>query len=121
MLHFCIPYDINYIDPSKNFQENAEKWRSHLSAPGLSLQDLDNLMTSFMAAVEDGSHLEAGWPSGLLASYCVSKMGVSALARVLARTMGDTVVVNHVHPGYVITDMTRHYSDGAQTALPMEK
>ena len=48
-------------------------------------------------------------------------MGVSALARVLARTKGDTVVVNHVHPGYVITDMTRHYSDGSQTALPMEK
>ena len=61
-------------------------------------------MAIFKAAVEAGNHLEAGWPSGLLASYCVSKIGVSALARVPARTKGDTVVVNHIHPGYVITD-----------------
>ena len=47
-----------------------------------------------------------------MASYFVSKIGVSALTKVLARTIGNTntVVVNHVHPGYVLTDMTRHYA-----------
>ena len=96
-----------------------------MSAPDLTLSGLDDLMTSYMTAVEAGTHLEAGWPGGFIAShfvasYAVSKMGVSALARVLARTMGDTVVVNHVHPGLVATDMGSQYS-GPQTALTIDR
>ena len=77
-------------------------------------------MTSYMTAVEAGTHLEAGWLGGFVGSYAVSKMGVSALARVLARTMGSTVVVNHVHPGLVATDMGSQYS-GPQTALTIDR
>ena len=78
-----------------------------------------------MTAVEAGTHLEAGWSGGFIAShfvasYAVSKMGVSALARVLARTMGDSVVINHVHPGFVATDMTRDYS-GPLTKLTVDR
>ena len=76
-------------------------------------------MTSYMTAVEAGTNLEQGWLGGIAGSYFVSKMGVSALARVLARTMGDSVVVNHVHPGYVVTDLTRGY-DGPQ-ALTIDR
>ena len=96
-----------------------------MTAPDLTLAGLDDLMTSYMTAVEAGTHLEAGWPGGFIAShfvasYAVSKMGVSALARVLARTMGDSVVINHVHPGFVATDMTRDYS-GPLTKLTVDR
>ena len=91
-----------------------------MSVPDLTLGTLDDLMTNYTTAVEEGTHLASGWPGGFVASYFVSKMGVSALARVLARTIGDTVVVNHVHPGYVLTDMTRHYA-GPESALTIDR
>ena len=110
---------------NRYFQDNAANLRTAMSVPDLTLAGLDDLMTSYMTAVEAGTHLEAGWPGGFIAShfvasYAVSKMGVSALARVLARTMGDTVVVNHVHPGLVATDMGSQYS-GPQTALTIDR
>ena len=44
-------------------------------------------------------------------SYVVSKIGWSALSRVQQRALAadsrPDIVVNHVHPGYVDTDMTR--------------
>lgn len=92
-----------------------------MSAPDLTLAGLDDLMTNYVTAVEAGTHLEDGWPGGFVASYFVSKMGVCLLARVLARTMGDWVGVNHVHPGYVVTDMTRHYQDESQTPLTIDR
>ena len=91
-----------------------------MSAPDLTIAGLDELMISYMTALEAGSHLEAGWPDGSVASYAVSKMGVSALARVLARTMDDKVVVNHIHPGFVHTDMTRQIS-GLPTAFTIDR
>ena len=92
-----------------------------MTTPDLTLAGLDDLMTSYMTAVNKGSHLEQGWLGGFAGSYCVSKMGVSALARVLARTTGDSVVVNHVHPGYVVTDMNRHLPSGPHTAIPLNR
>jgi carbonyl reductase 1 len=43
----------------------------------------------------------------------VSKVGVSALSRIQQREMDkarpdDGILINHVHPGYVDTDMTSH-------------
>ena len=101
-------------------KDKAEDLKSNMSAPDLTLAGLDDLMTSYMTAVEAGTHLEAGWLGGFVGSYAVSKMGVSALARVLDRTMGDSVVINHVHPGFVATDMTRHYS-GPLTKLTVDR
>ena len=101
-------------------KDKAEDLKSNMSAPDLTLAGLDDLMTSYMTAVEAGIHLEDGWPGGFVGSYFVSKMGVSALARVLARTMGDSVVINHVHPGFVATDMTRDYS-GPLTKLTVDR
>lgn len=51
----------------------------------------------------------AGWPKN---AYSVSKVGVAALARIQQRSFHaderEDLVVNAVHPGYVITDMTSH-------------
>ena len=45
-------------------------------------------------------------------AYMTSKMGLSALSRIQQREMArderEDIVVNHVHPGYVDTDMTSH-------------
>jgi len=58
----------------------------------------------------DGTHVEKGWPNS---AYNVSKVAVSALTRVQQREMdknrpSDGILINHVHPGYVDTDMTSH-------------
>ena len=58
---------------------------------------------------KEGKHGEGGWPNSC---YVVSKVGVSALSRIqqmqfLQDPRAD-IVLNHVHPGYVDTDMSSH-------------
>ena len=57
-------------------------------------------MDAFVREAEAGTHLEAGWPD---TCYGVSKMGVIALTRVLARDE-PTILVNSADPGYCATD-----------------
>ena len=98
-----------------------------LGSPNLTVETLDSLMTNFVETAENGTHLEHGWPS---AAYFVSKIGWSALSRLqtlncvcsnifliillrihqrmMAADSRADIVVNHVHPGYVDTDMTSH-------------
>lgn len=87
-----------------------------------SIEDATELMHEFTAAVEDGSHEEKGWPS---AAYAVSKAGLIAQTRALAKKFkdeGKDVLINSCHPGWVVTDMTRgrgHKTadQGAQTPV----
>jgi len=83
--------------------------REKLSSADLTVSQLDQLMTQFVEAANQGTHVEQGWPNS---AYKVSKIGVSALSRIQHREMGvderDDIVVNHVHPGWVDTDMTSH-------------
>jgi len=101
----------------------AEAIHKSLADPELSLDTLDSLMTNFVETAEAGTHKEAGWPSS---TYFVSKIGWSALSRIQQRMMDsdprEDIVVNHVHPGYVDTDMTSHKGPltidrGAQSAV----
>lgn len=76
--------------------------------------DVDNLLASFKAAVDRGTHTDEGWPS---AAYAVSKSGVTAMTRAIAREERDAgtgVLVNCCCPGWVKTDMTR--GSGSKTA-----
>ena len=45
-------------------------------------------------------------------SYIVSKIAVSALTRIQSRQMEaderEDIAVNHVHPGFVATDINKH-------------
>jgi carbonyl reductase 1 len=80
------------------------------SDSSLSIAELDGLMNNFVNAAKAGDHQDHGWPNS---TYVVSKVGLSALTRIQQREMDkDTnrsdVVINHVHPGYVDTDMTSH-------------
>jgi carbonyl reductase 1 len=79
-------------------------------------------MRSFVDGVAAGTHAAAGWPSS---AYRVSKMGVNALAGVLARELaGDPrkILVNAACPGWVRTAMggagaPRSVEEGARTPV----
>jgi carbonyl reductase 1 len=62
-------------------------------------------MESFVRDVAAGTHARHGWPTS---AYRVSKVGLNALTRVLARELkGDTrgIAVNACSPGWVRTAM----------------
>lgn len=64
---------------------------------------LDSLMHGFVDDVKSGRHTAKGWPAS---AYRVSKVGVNAFTRILARELrGTGVLVNAVCPGWVKTDM----------------
>jgi len=76
----------------------------------LTVKELDDLMQDFIDSAQAGNHAEKGWPNS---TYVVSKVGWSALSRIQQREMDkdmtrSDIVINHVHPGYVDTDMTSH-------------
>ena len=58
-------------------------------------------------------------------AYSASKLGLSALTRIQQRRFdidGKGISINHVHPGYVDTDMTSHkgtssVQDGARSTI----
>merc|ERR1712142_1375569 len=87
----------------------AEELRSILGSPDLSVETLDGLMKNFVETAEAGTHGDHGWPDS---TYVVSKIGLSAPSRIQHRLLEDDprgdIVVTHVHPGYVDTDMTSH-------------
>jgi len=77
--------------------------RERFENPLLSRDALDELMHEFLRDVESGRHRERGWPSS---AYRVSKLGLNAFTRILARELEETGIrVNAVCPGWVRTDM----------------
>ncbi len=58
------------------------------------------LMDQFVGCVEDGTRKGEGWPN---TCYGMSKLGVIALTRVMARERPGTMI-NSVDPGYCRTD-----------------
>lgn len=69
------------------------------------VQDVDKLMQAFQESVSAGKHEEAGYKS---AAYSVSKAGVIALHRALAKQKEyPDVLINSCCPGYVSTRMTK--------------
>jgi len=110
------------LDNASN-QDASTKLKATLASPDLKVSELDQLMLDFVSAAEAGNHQEKGWPSS---TYIVSKVGWSALSRVQQRELslarpGEDIVLNHVHPGWVDTDMTKHRGQlstdrGAQSA-----
>lgn len=90
----------------------------------LDRQELIDLMDSFVEDVGLGRHAQVGWPSS---AYRVSKAGVNALARVLARELSERrIAVNAVCPGWVRTDMggasaERSVEEGARSIVAATK
>ena len=73
--------------------------RKRFENPKLDRIELVDLMQSFLHEVAAGEHEKNGWPSN---AYSVSKVGLNALTRVLARELAsDTrgILVNAACPG----------------------
>ena len=69
-----------------------------------------NLQYLKFRLAKEGKHVENGWQNS---AYSVSKVAVSAMSRIQQREFDEKhpdmdLVVNHVHPGYVDTDMSSH-------------
>jgi carbonyl reductase 1 len=83
----------------------SEALRKRFLDPALTRAELVSLMESFVRDVAAGTHAKHGWPSS---AYRVSKVGLNALTRILARELaGDPrrILVNAVCPGWVRTAM----------------
>jgi carbonyl reductase 1 len=79
--------------------------RAELERPDLDRRTLVELMESFIRDVAAGVHANKGWPSN---AYAVSKVGLNALTRVLARELAHDrrqILVNAANPGWVRTRM----------------
>ena len=98
----------------------APRTREKLLDPNLTREQLSGLMRSFVHDVEQNRHQEAGWPSS---AYRVSKAGLNALVRILARELAPRRIrVNAVCPGWVRTGMggahaTRSVEEGAASIV----
>jgi len=71
-----------------------------MQAHDLNVRSLSAMMEDFVKSAEGGTHLDKGWPN---TGYGVSKMGLIALTRVLAREE-PKIMVNSADPGYCATD-----------------
>jgi carbonyl reductase 1 len=96
--------------------------RARFDDPSLARGALVDLLESFVRDVGAGAHARHGWPSN---AYSVSKVGLNALVRVLARELaGDPrgILVNSADPGWVRTRMggpaaPLSVEDGAKTPV----
>lgn len=94
--------------------------RARFTAPGLDRAAVRAHAEAFRAAVAAGRHGEEGWPSS---AYRVSKVGLNAVARLLADELRPRrIAVNAVCPGWVRTDMggpgaSRSAAEGAASVL----
>lgn len=77
-------------------QELVDKFTSDT----LTIPALTEMMEHFVSDVQDGTHSGKGWPN---TCYGVSKLGIIALTRILARQHPD-ILCNSVDPGYCKTD-----------------
>lgn len=92
----------------------------------LSEELIDETMNKFLEEVKDGSWEEGGWPQ-VYTDYSLSKLGVNAYTRLMARQFsalaeGEKIYINCCCPGWVKTAMTGwlgHTSpeEGADTAV----
>jgi carbonyl reductase 1 len=96
--------------------------RTRFEDARLTRAQLVELMETFVRDVAAGVHAQRGWPSN---AYSVSKMGMNALVRVLARELTDEprhILVNSADPGWVRTRMGGRSApgsveDGARTPV----
>lgn len=88
----------------------SKERRDFFQSPLLTVEELESAMTEFVQDVKSGNHKEKGWPNSC---YGTSKLGVTALTKVLARAE-PSLIINACCPGYCKTDMSSHR--GTKTA-----
>ncbi|GKA37168.1 glucose/ribitol dehydrogenase [Tanacetum coccineum] len=82
-----------------------EKMREELQdIDKLTEEKVDEIIQLFLKDFKNAKLQENGWPL-TVSAYKVSKIAVNAYTRLLARRFKN-IIVNCVHPGLVVTDMT---------------
>ena len=92
-----------------------------ITAPGLTVAQLDGMARSYEQAAECGAGevAAAGWTSS---PYFVSKILWSALSRLQQHqfTLEQDIAVNHVHPGFVDTGLANGLINSQELAMMKE-
>jgi len=94
----------------------SEARQQQFAAPDLTEDQLTTLMEEFVALAEKGTHTDHGFPN---TAYGMSKVGVSALTRIMARDHPQ-LKINACCPGWCRTDMagssaSKSAEQGAET------
>ncbi|PZC81907.1 hypothetical protein B5X24_HaOG211693 [Helicoverpa armigera] len=99
----------------------SEELRKRFLSETLTLEELRNLANSYVQDVKEGQDISNGWGES---PYVVSKAAVNAYTFLLHRRLHEKgIIVNCVHPGYVMSDMTRgagSISPDDAAALPVK-
>ncbi|GJQ68516.1 hypothetical protein Trydic_g17087 [Trypoxylus dichotomus] len=88
----------------------SEDIRKRFADPNLTVSKLNDLMNEFVEAAKEDPNIGKTWG---MSAYGASKTGMSALSIVHQKmldseTPSRNIYVNHVHPGYVATDMSNY-------------
>ncbi|CDI97379.1 carbonyl reductase 1 [Echinococcus multilocularis] len=101
---------VDFMSLGAMSKEMAAKLKGHLT-----LQELDELMASFVKHAEAGDHKKVGFSNS---PYGMSKVGLWKATAILAEEFKSDprhILINSCSPGYVNTDMTNH--KGPKTIL----
>ena len=90
----------------------SQERRNAFASESLTMDQLKAFMNEFVTDAQDGVHAQKGWPN---TGYGVSKVGIIALTKLLARQY-PAFMVNSVDPGYCKTDQNNN-----QGVVPAER
>jgi len=97
-------------------KEAALELKQRLGADDLGIIELNEIMWNYENTYRADNQGEYGWPVGGVSikaptpkAYVVSKLGVSALTRLQQKDfhVEQDIAVNHVHPGWTETDLSK--------------
>ena len=113
------PRLVNVASMSGKLSQVSPALQEKFTSDTLTMEELNGLMKKFETDVQNDVHAQEGWSN---TNYGMSKLGVIAATRVLARQEAPTISVNSCCPGWCATDMAGHQaprpaSEGAKNAV----
>ncbi|XP_039251188.2 carbonyl reductase [NADPH] 1-like [Styela clava] len=114
---------VSSMSSTMSLKKCSKENQAIFKSPDLTVEKLVQKLDEFVEAAQTGAHIEKGFPGS---AYGMSKLGVTAYTRILARKVQEmgksNILVNCCCPGYVITDMTSHKGtktpdEGAETPV----
>jgi len=111
---------VNVASEAGHLSKLSPDLQKEFSSEDLTIDGLSSLLLRFISSVGKGTYQKDGWPK---TTYGVSKIGVIALTKILARQENKkNILINCCCPGYCKTDMssnrgTKLPEDGAQSLL----
>ncbi|CAG4934742.1 unnamed protein product [Colias eurytheme] len=82
-------------------------WIKKLSSEDATLDDVKGFTNWFLDSVKNGTFNTEDFNITILYPYVVSKIALSAYTRIQQRNIGRGICINSIHPGFVVTSMTK--------------